>query len=105
MLDTSIGRPAAEIAVVLERREGSAWVGAGRDVTDTDGRARSLVSQGTAPPGIYRLVFETGAYFAHRGVPAFYPEVVVIFEVTEPSGHYHVPVLLSPFGYSTYRGS
>jgi 5-hydroxyisourate hydrolase len=106
VLDTALGRPAAEIIVVLERKEGSSWVGAGRGVTDSDGRVRSMLSQGmAAAPGIYRLVFDTGAYFAHRGVPAFYPQVMVIFELNEQTDHYHVPLLLSPYGYSTYRGS
>ena len=91
---------------MLERKEGPSWVGAGRAVTDIDGRVRSMLSQGTAAsPGIYRLVFGTGAYFAHRGVDAFYPEVIVIFELKEETSHCHVPLLLSPYGYSTYRGS
>ena len=78
----------------------------GRGVTDSDGRVPSVLAQDTSgSSGTYRLVFETGAYFARRGVTAFYPEVAVIFEASEAQGHYHVPLLLSPYGYSTYRGS
>ena len=106
VLDTSLGRPASEIAVVLERRDGRQWNVVGGGVTDGDGRVRSVLAEDTsASPGTYRLVFETGAYFVRRGVAAFYPEVAVIFEASDAQGHYHVPLLLSPYGYSTYRGS
>ena len=106
VLDTSLGQPAPEIPVVLERQEKRQWVVVGGGVTDGDGRVRTALTQGTlAPAGIYRLVFETGPYFARRGVNAFYPQVSVIFEASDAQGHYHVPLLLSPYGYSTYRGS
>jgi len=105
VLDTSTGRPARGVPVELELRgpDGS-WtrIGAGR--TDDDGRLRTLVSQ-DAPlqAGTYRIAFDTGAYFAGR--ESFYPEVRIVFTVREAGGHYHVPLLLSPYGYSTYRGS
>jgi 5-hydroxyisourate hydrolase len=106
VLDTSLGHPASEIAVALERQEGRQWIMIGGSVTDEDGRVRSVVPQGASvSAGTYRLVFETGAYFARRGVATFYPQVTVIFEAREAQGHYHVPLLLSPYGYSTYRGS
>jgi 5-hydroxyisourate hydrolase len=106
VLDTSLGRPAAGVAVTLERRESDVWIELGRGRTDADGRCRDLLPQGVAlQPSVYRLSFGSGAYFAARGVPAFYPEVGVVFEVREPAQHHHVPLLLSPFGYSTYRGS
>ncbi len=106
VLDTSLGRPAAGIAVTLERREAGVFVELGRGRTDADGRCRELLPQGVSLlPSVYRLTFDSGAYFAARGVPAFYPEVSVVFEVREPAQHHHVPLLLSPFGYSTYRGS
>lgn len=106
VLDTSLGHPASEIAVALERQEGRQWISIGGGVTDGDGRVRSVVPQGTlVSAGTYRLVFETGEYFARRGVASFYPQVSVIFEAGEAQAHYHVPLLLSPYGYSTYRGS
>jgi 5-hydroxyisourate hydrolase len=100
VLDTSLGRPASGVAVRLERREGSAWIELGRGATDSDGRCRNLLPEGaTLQPAVYRLSFDSAAYFGARGLPTFYPEV------SEPAQHHHVPLLLSPFGYSTYRGS
>ncbi len=107
VLDVSIGRPARGVPVQLEffaRDRG--WIELARQVTDDDGRARGL----TAPDqpleaGPYRLTFGSGEYFRARGGSGFYPEVSIVFEVREPADHYHVPLLLSPFGYSTYRGS
>ena len=99
VLDTARGRPAAGVAIVLERADGER-VGAG--VTDADGRLKELGSVG---PGHYRLTFDTGGYFAAGGRDGFYPEVVVSFTVAEGEDHYHVPLLLNPYGYSTYRGS
>jgi 5-hydroxyisourate hydrolase len=107
VLDTALGRPAAGIRVTLEGTdsEGASRV-IGTDVTDAEGRSRALLPEGTRTgPGEYRLRFETGAYFAASGREAFYPVVSVSFVVTAGGGHYHVPLLLSPFGYSTYRGS
>lgn len=106
VLDTSLGRPAAGVAVVLEASEAGGWRELGRGRTDGDGRCRALLPEGASlGRGAHRLVFETGAYFAARGVASFHPSVVVVFEVREPSQHHHVPLLLSPFGYTTYRGS
>jgi 5-hydroxyisourate hydrolase len=107
VLDTARGRPAAEMEVVLERAgtDGS-WQPIGQGATGADGRVRSLLPDGmSAPPGIYRLTFSTRAYFDGSGVRSFYPHVAVTFEVVEGEAHYHVPLLVSPFGYSTYRGS
>ena len=102
VLDTSLGTPAEGIRVKLQFE--GAVVGSG--VTDADGRVRELVPDGTPlPPGVYRLTFLVGEYFTAAGREAFYPEVVVNFHVVAGAGHYHVPLLLSPFGYSTYRGS
>ena len=99
VLDTSRGCPAAGVPVVLERAVGSGWDLVGRGTTDADGRARDLLT--SAPePGRYRLTFDTGSYLQD----GFYPEVSVTFVVGDER-HYHVPLLLSPFGYSTYRGS
>ena len=107
VLDTARGRPAAGVAVILEVQTGvGAWETVGRGETDADGRARSLSPAGaTLAEGVYRLTFDTGAYFGAQGVEAFYPSVSVAFRVRDASAHYHVPLLLSPYGYSTYRGS
>jgi 5-hydroxyisourate hydrolase len=101
VLDASLGRPAVGVAVRLER-DGTV---VGEGVTDGDGRLRDWLPDGEPGAGVHRLVFATGDYFAARGVAAFYPEVVVAFTVADPAQHYHVPLLLSPFAYSTYRGS
>lgn len=101
VLDTSTGRPAAGVGVVLETAEG---VRLGAAATDGDGRVGSLGPE-RLEPGDYRIRFASGAYFAERGVDGFYPEVVVVFTIADAGQHYHVPVLLNPFGYSTYRGS
>lgn len=106
ILDTARGRPAAGVAVTLERLDGDRATVVGRGVTDADGRVRSLVPEGAAlAAGDHRLRFEVGAYFAALGVEAFYPRVEVAFTVRAPHEHHHVPLLLAPFGYSTYRGS
>ena len=107
VLDTSRGRPANGVGVKLEV-EGAAraWRQIGRAATDTDGRAQNLLPDSFAVAAVtYRLTFETGPYFAAQGVEAFYGEVTIAFTVSDPAQHYHVPLLLSPFGYSTYRGS
>ena len=103
VLDASAGRPAADVAVSLSfAGPAGGWAPAESGITDEDGRHRFVTG---TEPGTYRLVFGTGAYFAARGVAAFYPEVTITFTVADPGVHYHVPLLLSPFAYSTYRGS
>jgi 5-hydroxyisourate hydrolase len=99
VLDAAQGRPASGVPVRLEDASGAMLAEA---VTDADGRVASLAPDPLSP-GEYRLRFDTDAYFAGRD--AFYPEVVVAFRVADPEQHYHVPLLLSPFAYSTYRGS
>jgi len=103
VLDLTSGLPAAGVTVRLERAEGERWTEQGHATTDSDGRVRDALGPLVAT-GRYRLSFATGAYFAARGVKSFHPEVVVVFEIDELK-HHHVPLLLSPFGYSTYRGS
>ena len=105
ILDISRGRPAGGVAVRFERVEGlsSRVLGVGR--TDPDGRLRAPVEGDVLERGVYRLTFEVGEYFAAAGVETFYPIVQVTFEVKDAGQHYHVPLLVSPFGYSTYRGS
>lgn len=104
VLDAAQGRPAVGVAVRLERLDGDASDPLAHGRTDDDGRARDLGPE-QVPAGTYRLVFDTGAWFAAAGRETFYPEVVVTFLVTDEHPHHHVPLLLSPFAYSTYRGS
>ncbi len=110
ILDLSRGLPAEQVPVVLSRQRGDGWEELGSGRTDADGRLKSLVPAGIAlEPGVFRLRFDTASYFAAQGVKSFYPEVLVVFEIPPLSdggrAHYHVPLLLSPFGFSTYRGS
>ncbi len=107
VLDTSRGRPAAGVRVVLARQiENDAWQELGQGSTNDDGRVSDLLpADSSLAAGVYRLTFETGAYFRALGLRSFYPYVSVVFEIADSSQHYHVPLLLSPFGYSTYRGS
>ena len=100
VLDTARGRPAAGVGVVLEARDGHGWRSLAATVTDDDGRAPALAAVGVAA-GVHRLVFATGDFL---GDGAFYPEVTVVVEV-RGEDHLHVPLLLAPYGYSTYRGS
>ena len=106
VLDTAQGTPAVGLRVRLEIRSGTGrWRTVGQGLTDTSGRLGNLAPEGRAPRGVYRLTFETAAYFRARKERCFYPSVSVLFEVRDPHAHYHVPLLLSPFGYSTYRGT
>ena len=107
VLDTARRRPAAGVALLLEvQAEGGAWRMLGRGETDSDGRLPTLLAPDAAPrAGVYRLTFDTGAYFAAQGVESFYPAAAIVFAVGDRGEHYNVPLLLSPFGYSTYSGS
>jgi 5-hydroxyisourate hydrolase len=105
VLDAMIGQPAAGVPVLLERRSASAWTPVGRGLTGPDGRLADWLPAGEPARGVYRITFASGSYFAERGTASFYPEITVTFEVSSPDEHYHVPLLLSPFAYSTYRGS
>ncbi|HTJ66123.1 MAG TPA: 2-oxo-4-hydroxy-4-carboxy-5-ureidoimidazoline decarboxylase [Actinospica sp.] len=104
VLDAARGVPAAALEVTLEQRADDGWTELGHGLTDADGRINSLGPE-TVPVGRYRVTFDTGAYFAAQGTSTFYPQVVVVVELTDAAAHYHVPLLLSPFAYSTYRGS
>ena len=106
VLDTALGRPASGIRVELARIDAAGrWQPVAQGDTDADGRLRTLLPAGTPiVPGTYRLTFETGRYFEAQDISAFYPHVIVTFTVAGDA-HYHVPLLLSPFGYSTYRGT
>jgi 5-hydroxyisourate hydrolase len=106
VLDVSAGCPAAEVSVILESQTtNSAWVEVGRGATDADGRLKEIAACKELQAGVYRLSFGTGAYFAARQLATLYPHVTIVFEVQAGQAHYHIPLLLSPFGYSTYRGS
>jgi 5-hydroxyisourate hydrolase len=110
VLDTARGRPAAGVFVRLEFQEFGSddrwWFLMGEGKTDADGRLNTLLPpREKLRPGVYRLTFDTGAYFRAQRVEAFYPEAQVVFAVRDPAQHYHVPLLLSPYGYATYRGS
>jgi len=106
ILDTSLGKPAEGVPVILQHKqpEGN-WNQLAEGITNQDGRLSDLLSEKTVlEPGVYRLMFNTDVYFHKHKISSFYPKVMVEFTVLYAS-HYHVPLLLSPFGYSTYRGS
>lgn len=103
VLDTARGHPAQGVPVTLEHDTGDGWQELAQAETDDDGRIRELVP-GELADGHYRLTFDTASYFRVVGDAAFYPQVSVVFTVAG-AGHHHVPLLLSPFGYTTYRGS
>jgi 5-hydroxyisourate hydrolase len=105
VLDLSRGRPARGINVILERVGAPQSSAVAQASTDADGRVKAFTPTPALQPGTYRLTFDVAAYFAAVGVDAFYPRVVVEFDVRDATQHYHVPLLLSPYGYSTYRGS
>lgn len=104
VLDTALGRPAAAVPVTLEHLHEGSWKTLGRGQTDADGRLRGL-ADGPLATGQYRITFDTGAYFAAHKTDGFYPLAQIVFVVRDGGAHHHVPLLLSPFGYSTYRGS
>lgn len=107
VLDISIGRPADGVPVLLEQETSvGIWETVGQGKTDPDGRLKELMSPETVLiAGNYRITFDIDAYFAGYGMKGFHPEVTVMFFVDDTMQHYHVPLLLSPYGYSTYRGS
>ena len=104
VLDTARGAPATGVRVTLDRDTGGRWMRIGEGATDVDGRLKTLVA-GALAAGAYRIAFDAGGYFAALGVETFWREVTVEFVVRDAGAHYHVPLLLSPFGYSTYRGT
>lgn len=105
ILDTTKGKPVQGIAVVLYQQQNNDWTEIAKGITDNDGRITDLLSrEETLALGIYKMRFLTKAYFDQLHTPTFYPYVEITFEITARE-HYHIPLLLSPFGYSTYRGS
>ena len=106
VLDTARGRPAAGIVVKLSAQGPSGWTELARGATDADGRIAALLpaTAAAAPGTTLRLRFELDDYFTRQGTPGFYPRVDIVFTLQD-TGHHHIPLLISPFGYSTYRGS
>ena len=105
ILDTSLGRPAEAVNIVLESKQPGGWQLLSRGVTDTNGRVMNLLPDDRKlPPGTYRLTFDIKSYFYSVNAKTFFPAVYIEFEITDES-HYHVPLLVSPYGYTTYRGS
>ncbi|HYS52355.1 MAG TPA: hydroxyisourate hydrolase [Thermoanaerobaculia bacterium] len=105
VLDIGRGKPASGVLVTLERRTSDgAWIPVGHGETDNDGRLGTLTADGIES-GTYRMTFDTATYFRERHVETFYPEAIIIFNVSDAAQSYHVPLLLSAWGYSTYRGS
>jgi len=106
VLDTALGKPAHDLGLRLELQvaDGS-WRTLAERRTNRDGRVADLLAPGSLARGRYRVVFDTGAYLKATGQPVFYPSVEIVFEVAAEAEHYHIPLLLSPYGYSTYRGS
>jgi 5-hydroxyisourate hydrolase len=102
VLDAVLGKPAAGIAVHLDKQDSNAWISVGESVTDADGRCRDLAKN--AAPGRYQLTFKTGAYLAQTGRASIYPEISITFNC-DGETHYHLPLLLSDNSYTTYRGS
>jgi 5-hydroxyisourate hydrolase len=104
VLDQARGGPARGVPVLLERRSGNSWSQVGGGTTDDDGRVPGLLAEPLAQ-ATYRITFNTGAWFDHEGLTGFYPSASIVFQVRSAQEHHHVPLLLSPYGYSTYRGS
>jgi 5-hydroxyisourate hydrolase len=104
ILDTARGRPAAGVPIHIDIQKDADFLPLAKGVTNADGRIPDLLA-GKLEAGVYRMTFDTAAYFRASGSPGFYPYVQVVFEITQPGEHYHIPLLLSPYGYSTYRGS
>ncbi len=106
ILDLTAGKPASGVRVSLARIENVERIPVAAGVTDADGRLKDLAPEtGPLGAGVFELTFETGTYFRGRGVEPLHPRIVVVVEITDPARHYHIPLLVSPFGYTTYRGS
>ena len=105
ILDTSIGKPAKDVAVLLEYFHAGSWRKISEAISNSEGRIVNFIDEEKVlEMGLYRLIFDTASYFSRLNMKTFFPKVTIEFEITDGS-HYHVPLLLSPYGYSTYRGS
>jgi 5-hydroxyisourate hydrolase len=104
VLDTAVGGPAEGVKILLEKKEGQEYKELNNVMTNSDGRVGELLPTALTA-GVFRLTFKTAEYFKNKGTKSFYPEASIVFEIEDPTQHYHVPLLISGFGYSTYRGS
>ncbi|MDP2505893.1 MULTISPECIES: hydroxyisourate hydrolase [unclassified Oceanobacter] len=106
VLDTALGKPGIAIPVTLSRQEQDSWTPVSAGQTNDDGRIPGWLDDKPAlVAGVYRIRFELDDYFARQSQSAFYPFAEIVFRVEDPAQHFHIPLLLSPFSYSTYRGS
>ena len=105
ILDTAIGRPAANVSVALLKLEGDAWYEIGRGGTDADGRCKTLLGDAPLEAATYKINFATAEYYEAQALTGLYPWVEIVFTVADPEQHYHIPLLLTANGYTTYRGS
>ncbi len=106
VLDTAKGKPGKGISITLEKKTGDTYSKIGAGVTNDDGRLPGLLADDyKLESGIYRISFDTAAYYKTQGQKCFYPEASIVFEIEKPEEHFHVPLLISGYGYSTYRGS
>jgi 5-hydroxyisourate hydrolase len=105
ILDTTHGRPATGVSIILYQGDNDQWTAIAKGITNEDGRIADLLKTGVVlPKGIYKIRFQTKDYFDKKGIETFYPYVEIIFDI-DTQEHYHIPLLLNPFGYSTYRGT
>jgi 5-hydroxyisourate hydrolase len=105
ILDTALGRPAANVKLILHELRDDIWTPIGHGTTDADGRCKTLLGDLPLQATTYKLTFETEPYFSSQQIATLYPYVKIVFTVTDPAAHYHIPLLLTPNGYTTYRGS
>jgi 5-hydroxyisourate hydrolase len=105
ILDTAKGRPAAGVALALSMLDGGDWRELGRGETDADGRCKTLLGDAPLECATYKIKFATAEYFSTQSLEGLYPFVEIVFDVTDPKQHYHIPLLLTANGYTTYRGS
>jgi 5-hydroxyisourate hydrolase len=105
ILDTALGRPAHNVSLTLSQLDGDTWRGIGHGATDADGRCKTLLGNLSLAAATYKLRFATADYFAAQSLPTLYPYVEIVFNVTDPTQHHHIPLLLTANGYTTYRGT
>ena len=105
ILDTALGRPATNVALTLSQLDGETWHLIGSGHTDLDGRCKTLLGNHSLAVATYKLRFHTAPYFHTLNLPSLYPYIEIVFTVTDPAQHYHIPLLLTANGYTTYRGS
>ena len=105
ILDTALGRPAANVAITLSQLDSDTWRELNSAPTDADGRCKTLLGNQSLAAATYKLHFHTAPYFQALNLPTLYPYIDIIFTITDPSQHHHIPLLLTANGYTTYRGS